>query len=566
MQGTIIIGVPSPFSTGGGGEHFEARVAASCIAAVLCEASVRGLPGEFATIIRSQRAAFEEPLDDIIMIGVRRDGRETQLDLQIKSKLTFTENDPEWVDVLKRAWDTFARGTFDPTLHRIGVGIGAYNARVDQHYQSVLTWATYSTDGQDFRERIEKGDYSHKDKRAFVETVRTVLTAHVGREPADDEVWRFLGSFVIVHFDFQSGDASRDAAGVVDRLKGLLAPANRGLAAGIWDHLVKKVGELIPAGGGASRATLVKQLSRDGFSLESAPSFWRDIATLQRESALALGDIKSHIHGLRLHRADAYQSVREALEEARFIQIDGEPGSGKSALLKDLAEECRRNGPVLVLKDTRIQPKGWASHAHVLGISADLPSLLREYACGGSPVLFIDGIDKIVDPAIQLTVNDVLKAIAFDDGRAHWRIVVTVREQNLRHLETWLDSDALKKLPLRTVTVGAFTDNELDIVAGRFPRLRPLLNQSGNADIILRRPFFLDAMLSLAGREGTDRLPATEVELLKLWWDLGGSDRADFSLAQHRRNLLLQLAEPEGHHDGQLGTLAGHHRLDFRKP
>src|SRR5205823_2021138 len=116
--------------------------------------------------------------------------------------------------------------------------------------------------------------------------------------------------------------------------------------------------------------------------------------------------------------------------------IDGEPGSGKSALLRDLADECSRNGPVLVLKDSRIQPRGWASHAHVLGLSADLPALLREYACGGSPVLFIDGVDKIVDPAVHLTVNDVLKAIAFDEALAQWCIVVTVREQNLRHLET----------------------------------------------------------------------------------------------------------------------------------
>ena len=29
----------SPYSTGGGGTHFEAGVAASCIAAVLCEAA-----------------------------------------------------------------------------------------------------------------------------------------------------------------------------------------------------------------------------------------------------------------------------------------------------------------------------------------------------------------------------------------------------------------------------------------------------------------------------------------------------------------------------------------------
>ena len=57
-----------------------------------------------------------------------------------------------------------------------------------------------------------------------MDTVRTVLTAHVGREPTHDEVWRFLGSFVIIHFDFQSGDASRDTAGAIDRLKGIGYP------------------------------------------------------------------------------------------------------------------------------------------------------------------------------------------------------------------------------------------------------------------------------------------------------------------------------------------------------
>ena len=105
----------SPYSTGGGGTHFEARVAASCFAAVLCEASVRGLPGEFATAVHTQRAAFGDPLDDIIVTGVHQDGRSTQIDLQIKNKLTFTEDNEQWPDVLKRAWDTFAKVGFDPS-------------------------------------------------------------------------------------------------------------------------------------------------------------------------------------------------------------------------------------------------------------------------------------------------------------------------------------------------------------------------------------------------------------------------------------------------------------------
>ena len=206
---------------------------ASCLAAVLCEGSVRGLPGEFATTVQTQRAAFENPLDDLIVKGRLQDGRETQLDLQVRNKLTFTENDQDWVDVLKRAWNTFSKMTLDPALNRIGVGIGTYNTRVNQHYQSVLTWASYSTDALHFRERINKGDYSHKDKQEFVNTVRTVLTQHAGRNVTDDEIRRFLASFVILHFDFQSGDGSRDAAGVIDRIKELLSPDN-GAGLGIF--------------------------------------------------------------------------------------------------------------------------------------------------------------------------------------------------------------------------------------------------------------------------------------------------------------------------------------------
>lgn len=64
-------------------------------------------------------------------------------------------------------------------MERVGVGISAYNARVDRHYQSVLSWAAHSIDGDHFAERIEKKDFSHADRRAFVQTVRSVLTEHV---------------------------------------------------------------------------------------------------------------------------------------------------------------------------------------------------------------------------------------------------------------------------------------------------------------------------------------------------------------------------------------------------
>ena len=223
------------------------------------------------------------------------------------------------------------------------------------------------------------------------------------------------------------------------------------------------------------------------------------------------------------------------------MQVDGEPGTGKSALLKEIAEECARTGPLFVLKDSRIHSNGWAAHAHVLRISDDI--VAREIACAGESILFIDGIDKITDPGVQLTVNDLLKVIADDTTLAAWRVLVSIREQNLKHLETWLDPEAVRKLPLRTIAVKPLNRDELAHVGQHFPRLRPLLSQPGGPDVILKRPFFLNALLGLAGGGTAGQLPATEVELLRLWWELGGADRREFSSAQHRRNLLLQAAE-----------------------
>ena len=46
----------------------------------------------------------------------------------------------------------------------------------------------------------------------------------------------------------------------------------------------------------------------------------------------------------------------------------------------------------------------------------------------GEPILFIDGIPKAHSPAVHLTVNDILKAIANNADLAAWRVLVTIRE------------------------------------------------------------------------------------------------------------------------------------------
>lgn len=534
----------NPYSTGGGGTHFEARVVAYYLAAALAEAPARAVPGLRVTTVLAQRAAFGEPLDDAVVNGILNDGQSTKLSLQVKSSLAFTDKDAEWVSVLGQAWDTFASGNFNADRETLGVAISSYSARTDKYYQAVLSWAAHSPNGEDFARRIARDDFSHKDQRSFVATTRKLLADHAGTTIDDDTAWRFFRSFRIVHFDFDSGDASRDLVGALDRLRQFLPLEQRDQAAAIWAHLILTAGQITPTGGGASRTTLATALRNAGLPTGQGTTFWRDLQVLDLESKRAQASIKGDMHGIRLNRIGPYERVQEALEAARFVQIDGEPGSGKSALLKQLVEESSQSGPTFLLKDNRIQPRGWSAHAGQLGISGNLVGLMGEVAAVSDPILFIDGIDKINDPAVQLTVNDLVRAISSEQALSRWKVLVTVREQNLDHIATWLDPDALKGLPVRSVTMPPLDSNELAAVAAEFPRLRPLLLEASKADVILRRPFFLEAVLELSGNEGTTTLPATEVELLKLWWNHGGAaEREGFAPVQHRRTALLDLAD-----------------------
>jgi hypothetical protein len=530
----------NPYSAGGGGTHFEARVVAFCLAATVCEAAFRGLRAEFVASVSTQRADFGDHLDDLILRGPRVDGRNATLHLQAKKTLSFTKSDEPWTDVVIAAWKTVSEQSYDLSKDRVGVVIGTYSSQADKHYQSVLTWAAESSDATNFIERVEKRDYSHEAKRTFVSNVRDILNEYLKRRATDDELWQLLRTFVILHFDFQN-QASRDEGLAVDLL-GRLTNSNRDDASRVWDHLIAKAGTLVPAGGGATRESLSISLEAEGVVVGPAKGATKDIATLTRESLRASADIKDSIRGLRIHRADAYEKVRDALTEGRFIQIDGEPGCGKSAVLKRFVEESANVGPVFLLKDSRIHPRGWSNHASTVGVSDDIAFLLREFARAGDSILFIDGIDKIADPAAQLTVNDILRAIVATDDLSGWRVLVTIREQNLKHLETWLDPIVLKSLPIKTVSVSSLSDEELQLVAKSFPRLQPLLSSDHGTDVILRRPFFLETILQLGEGGGATSLPATEVELLGLWWRLGAGDQLAFAKAQRRRNALLQLA------------------------
>ena len=79
------------------------------------------------------------------------------------------------------------------------------------------------------------------------------------------------------------------------------------------------------------------------------------------------------------------------------MHIVGGPGSGKSSIMKHIAQRLQPEGRIIVLRNGRIIPGGWLPMAHAIGCPVSQDELFNELGCGGGATLFIDNIDQIDD-------------------------------------------------------------------------------------------------------------------------------------------------------------------------
>lgn len=527
----------SPIASGGGGTHFEAKVVAHYLATILCQTKVDGLPpSTHAVEANSQQADFGSQLDDLVVKGIMEDNSEARLHLQIKIKILFTPKNREWKELIRKAWTTYS-GVFDKNLDRIGFAIGNTSERI-KHCEEAIKWANMTTNGKLFIEKIEKKYYSHKYKREFIETIKTQIAVCLDEPITDEILWQFICSIVILPFDYQK-EISFNKNQVLERIEQFLPPSQKNKINSIWDCLVEYCGDLIPAGGGATRQSLSNLLRQHGLPTGTSRNFKNDIEIIQSESQRTLDDISTNINGYNIPRPLVIQTLKEAVYESRVIYITGEPGTGKSAILKSFAIENGHDSPIFFLKDSRIHSGGWSAHASYLAVSSDIDTLLFEFGTRGIPIVFVDGVDRISDGAI-LTIKDIVRSFVKNDYLSDWKIIFTLRQQNLKRVKSWLDITVLNQVSSSIVNVQCLEESGLESLIQNFPDSKYLLDKPMITFPLIRNLFFLNTVLSI---DNSDNIPKSEVELLEHWWRSGAINCEDPIKNQNRYNVLLQLAK-----------------------
>src|SRR5437867_4279564 len=361
--------------------------------------------------------------------------------------MTFAPSDEIFRKVVGQIAKASGNTDFWNSHHELGIAISRSSHKIDGPYQDVLTWARQLGDAKTFFDRIKRPGSANPDMREFVKTFKSHLGS-AGAQIDDETVWKLLRRLHIFVFDFTaSGSASEELA--KERAVRALHPEDGLRASNLWRDLTELAIDISSSGGDRTRAQLISDLNTRSFRLAG------DRHTLLARQALAeasrntLADIGDRIGGVMLTRQERVSAVHKALDEARYIEIRGNAGVGKSGVLKHFAQQISSEAAVIALSPTRTLPNGWLTLRGALAFDVTAHDLLSDLAGSGGGVLFVDGMD-FFGAEERLTVIDLVREAATVPGMS---VIVTARRDFSIAEPNWLPAEALDKLGRATPVI-----------------------------------------------------------------------------------------------------------------
>jgi len=553
-------GLSNPFSTGGGGVTFEQLVGASYLVSLLVGDIPRGLDWGITKSVQFQHRWSGCLLDDVVITST--DGfRERKLALQVKHDLTFscTVSNTTLASVIDDCWKTFNSSLgwqFNQDTDRIGIGLGVYQNRIDKHFQPLLEWARKSKDSSEFLRKVSLPTFSSQEKQEYLQIIRSLLSKSKGNNVTDDEIWKFLRCFVVIHFDLENA-GSRDSIHCWNRLLDQIENRDEGQAKLLFNTLTSIVAEYACSAGSIDISVLRAKIP-NAIVLKDQSNFTSDLANLREHTDRELESIHDTIGGkVQLPRIELLDQLEISIKEKEVVVINGEPMVGKSVLLKLLANRLRSEGEIIALSVERLFGATLENFLHNIHIQNDFQKILS--AVGSAPFrcILIDCLERATDEDKRRVLNDLIieirnynESILAKGGCQDncWKIVFTCRRQEatdvLLHLETRKN---LADSSLKIVEVGSLSDEEVEEVITQLPKLKNLASQ-GHLKEILSRPLILDILTLPDISLPPEAVPSilTETWLLDWFWKeivrLANRYRHGRGNPDKRERLLIQIA------------------------
>ena len=518
--------------SGGGGFTFADKMAAKFMAMMLRRDLSLGTSMGPIVAIDFETKESGNPLDDL-QLTFSYEGQDTRLFLSIKSNRQLKKSgfDSEFVQDAWEQWKTTeARSGFDPERDLLGLTLGVVDDIALDDWKTLHDQAV-STTSQRLVDRLKPEGQSNPVQRDIFASLRADGTA-AGRDEL--ETARLMARVRLFPFsDKQVGEA-------VDLCSQVVASGCLSDAEALWNALLTIAAESRGTGAHFDLPGLLKKL-RPGFELRDFPDHEADWKKLQSittdniaaETRTSLGD------GIHLPREDARRKLTQAIQSNGVTVASGESGSGKSAMVAELAVDSTVSRRTLWLTAEQASKASQVELVKSLGLRHTVPELFA-FSTVRNSLLVIDGFEQFGEAA-RKNIARWLKEIAEHES-ASWKVVLTCQPQSVS-----LVRDLMAEASIRTYGEFDFekpTLTEIRNAVQGVPALWPLLMRT-ELEPILRNLTVLDWVIR---EEVAQRIPTTkpwigETEIIDLIWSRWmGTDAK-----KHARDSFLRtLGQREG--------------------
>ena len=195
----------NPFSTGGGGGHFENHVQACFVSLMLSGGYAPCLPSWPIDRVNLQGKIDGFNTDDLIVyVKEPNTGEERKLLCQVKHSMTFTEANDVLEEVMQAAWSDFCNSKiFNKNKDAIALITGPLSATDSSSVLWLLNQARYTNNPEDYYRNVSQSNFSPSKSETKLAVLRKHLkTANKGMDISDEELYEFLKHFYVLGFDF----------------------------------------------------------------------------------------------------------------------------------------------------------------------------------------------------------------------------------------------------------------------------------------------------------------------------------------------------------------------------
>jgi len=500
----------SPRASGPAGGQFEALVATHYALALLAQTEPFGLPGATVERIEFQRGGQGHPLDDIIVKGVTAGGETRCLEVQAKRSMAFTVGDENFAAVVK----AIVEARRADKSRKFAAAVERTTGAIENGVQEALELARLTVDATAFFTLLNTKGRSNDAMRRFVAAFGKHLNEN--GEPGDETLFAVLRSFSVLTFDYARPNSIAEH---YDRMRAqqVAAPSQ---SSNPYDVLFSLVLRTDAIGGDIDRGQLCNFLRDKGVKITGVLRLAKARSRLDEMSRFALDDIDTTVAGCELARFECQQQIEAALfseNNPSVIEITGESGVGKSALLKAAIRGRMNYSPVLVLAPDRTPPGGWPALRNAFDIDASSEVFLQDLACDGGGLVCVDGIDRFVDSGQRKTVVDLISAALRCKGLS---VIFTARPGWKVGALEWIREDLFTQLGKSLhLEVDSLNDKEAEALGAMAPPLAPLLQPDHPAKALARNPLKLKQLVST---ELSVDKALSESDLAANWWKRAG--------------------------------------------